>query len=86
MGKIEKLINKAKKSPQNLKFREFCSLLEYFDMECRNTSGSHRVYKRQKAPIFTLSIQDVNGMAKPYQIKQLFEKLQELGVLKERGK
>ena len=82
MGKIEKLIEKAKKSPQNLKFGEFCRLLEYFDMECRKTPGSHRVYKRKKTPIFTLSIQNVKGMAKPYQIKQLFEKLQEFGLLK----
>ena len=86
MGKIEKLIEKAKESPHNLKFREFCSLLEYFDMECRKTSGSHRVYKRKNSPIFALSVQNVKGMAKPYQIKQLFEMLQEFGLLKERGK
>ena len=83
MGKFEKLLNKALTAPQNLKFREFCFLLEYFGLELRNTKGSHCIYKRINSPRFTLSVQDSNGMAKPYQVKEFIDKLSELGLIEE---
>lgn len=83
MARFEKLLNKALSSPQNLRFREFCKLIELFDAELRNTSGSHRVYKRDKKPSFTQSVQDVGGMAKPYQVRQFIDKLLNLDLLEE---
>ena len=83
LGKFEKLLKKALTAPQNLKFREFCFLLEYFGMKLRNTKGSHYIYKRINSPRFTLSVQDSNGMAKPYQVKEFINKLSELGLIKE---
>ncbi len=83
MGRLDKLLNKALNSPKNLRFREFCTLIEYFDAVLRKTSSSHRVYKRGEEPQFTISIQDVDGMAKPYQVNQFINKLLELGLLKE---
>jgi len=38
------------------------------------------VYKREALPRFTLSIQDDDGMAKPYQVKQLLDKVREHGL------
>jgi hypothetical protein len=46
----------------------------------RNTNGSHIIYKRQTEPIFTLPIQNADGKAKVYQIKQLFDKLKEFEI------
>ena len=83
MGKLEKLLNKAQSSPQNLRFEEFCTLIKYFDAKLRKQPGSHRVFKREEKPRFTISVQDVNGMAKPYQVNQFINKLLELGLLKE---
>jgi hypothetical protein len=54
-----------------------------FDAELRKTSGSHRVYKRAVEPSFTMTVQDVGGMAKPYQVKQFINILLKLGLLKE---
>ncbi|MDY6953133.1 MAG: type II toxin-antitoxin system HicA family toxin [Thermodesulfobacteriota bacterium] len=80
MSKIEKLIETARVSPDNLRFRELCTLCRHFGMKRRKTKGSHRVYKREDPPRFTLSVQDNNGMAKPYQVKQLLDKVRELGL------
>jgi predicted RNA binding protein YcfA (HicA-like mRNA interferase family) len=64
LGRFDKLLNKALSSPQNLRFEEFCSLIEYFGAKRRKTEGSHRIYKREKEPTFTQSVQDVGGKAK----------------------
>ena len=82
MGKKEKLIKKALESPQNLRFGELQKLCEYFDMECRGKEGSHFMYKREKKPKFTQTIQDKKGKAKKYQVMQLINKLKLHNLLK----
>ena len=77
MSRIEKLIETARVSPDNLSFRELCTSCRHFGMKLRKTKGSHRVYKREDPPKFTLSVRDNDGMAKPYQVKQLFDKVRE---------
>ncbi len=49
-------------------------------MELRKKKGSHRTYKRELAPVFTLSIQDDDGKAKPYQVRQLLDKVRDHGL------
>jgi predicted RNA binding protein YcfA (HicA-like mRNA interferase family) len=71
LGKFDKIFNRALTAPQNLKFREFCFLLEYFGMKLRNTKGSHYIYKRINSLRFTLSVQDYNGMANPIKLRNL---------------
>lgn len=80
MSRIEQLIEKAVASPQNLRFTELCALCRYFGMKRRKTKGSHRVYKREDSPRFTLSIQDNNVKAMPYQVNQLLSKVRELDL------
>ena len=77
MSKIDKLIQRALTSPQNLRFDELCSLCRYFGMKRRRKKDGHIIYKREYPPIFTISIQDDGGNAKPYQVKQLLDKVGE---------
>jgi len=46
-------------------------------MRLRKKRGSHRIYKREDPPKFSLSIQDDDGKAKPYQVKELLDKIAE---------
>ena len=69
LGKFEKLLKKA--------------LTAHGGIEQFVKSGSHYIYKRINSPRFTLSVQDSNGMAKPYQVKEFINKLSELGLIKE---
>lgn len=80
MSQIEKLIQRATTNPENLRFEELCKLCRFFGMKYRKKGGSHKIYKRKKPPMFTLSIQDDNGMAKPYQVQQLLDKVEEHGL------
>jgi hypothetical protein len=49
-------------------------------MEKRGQSGSHVIYKRKVAPKFALSLQDDDGKAKPYQVREFLSKIEELGL------
>lgn len=77
MGRKEKLLQKAIENPKNLRFTELCSLAEYFGMGKRQNASSHVVYKRSERPFFSQSIQNVNGFAKQYQVRQLLRQLRQ---------
>lgn len=66
----KKLLDKALNNPKNLRFSEFCSLAEHFGLTKRPGKGSHIIYKWDGKPKFSISIQNKDGKAIPYQIKQ----------------
>ncbi len=73
MVKRNKLYDKAKNSPSNLKFVELCKLAEQVGFVLRNTSGSHHIYKRNN-PTGMMNFQPDTkdkSKAKQYQIDQL---------------
>ena len=80
VSRIDKLIQKALVAPQNLSFSELCTLCRHFGMKRRKGSGGHRIYKRESPPFFTLSIQDDDGKAKPYQVRQLLDNVKDHGL------
>jgi len=53
----------------NVSFSDMRRLVEAFGFELRRTSGSHHVYVHPDVPEL-LSLQEVRGQAKPYQIRQ----------------
>ena len=75
MGRKEKLLDKARNSPQRLRFSEFETLLNLCGWAFDHQTGSHRIwYSSTKV---RLSIQPTkNNEAKAYQVKQ-FLKIQE---------
>jgi hypothetical protein len=67
-----KLLRKALDSPQNLRFAEATKLTEAFGFYLDRINGSHHIFKR--AGISELiNLQNVRGMAKPYQVRQLIK-------------
>ena len=54
---------------QNVDFGDFCRMLEALGFGNVRTSGSHRIYAHDAIPEL-VNVQDVNGEAKPYQIRQ----------------
>lgn len=79
--KKEKLLEKAVNNPKNLRFSEFQKLLEFYGFEHVRTKGSHFLYKHsgfKKA----FPIEERNGFAKEYQIKQFLTMLEENDVIR----
>jgi len=71
MGKDKKLLGKAEINPSGLSFKEFQTLMSRFGWVLDHQSGSHQIwYSSQGARI---SVQNRNGMAKGYQVKQFLK-------------
>ncbi|MBI5874747.1 MAG: type II toxin-antitoxin system HicA family toxin [Deltaproteobacteria bacterium] len=72
MGNIQKLFDKAKNNPHDVRFDDMCRLAEHFGFTCRGGKGSHRVYTR-KGIYEILNFQNVKGKTKPYQVRQFLK-------------
>lgn len=69
-NRARKLLAKAIESPASLRFRDLVFLAEAFGFEYCRGKGSHRIFKCEGVSEL-LNVQDVNGMAKAYQVNQL---------------
>ncbi|MBI5450854.1 MAG: type II toxin-antitoxin system HicA family toxin [Gammaproteobacteria bacterium] len=68
MGKTEKLLEKARRHPENLDFGDFETLLGRLGWAMDRQAGSHRLWISPKGA--RLPIQPRGAQAKSYQIKQ----------------
>lgn len=76
MSKTEKLFDKVKNNPQDIRFDEICKLAEIFGFRYKGGKGSHKVYSK-KGITEILNFQNVRGKAKPYQVKQFLKIIEE---------
>ncbi len=84
MSKLEKLFVKAKNNPQNVRFDEICKLAELFGFKYKGGKGSHKVYSKKDIPEI-LNFQNVNGMVRPYQVKQFLKIIEDYNLTMKGG-
>lgn len=77
MGSFEKLLSKAKASQHNYDFDDLCKLAELSGFEWVRTNGSHKLYRHSSTPKL-MNFQDHHGKAKPFQVKQLLNIIEEI--------
>jgi len=65
-----KLLNKVLSGSRNIRFSEARLLAESFGFRLARVNGSHHIYVHPQIAEL-LNLQDVDGQAKPYQIRQL---------------
>jgi hypothetical protein len=75
MGKQEKLLTKALNSPDGLSFSDFQTLMSRCGWVLDHQTGSHQIWYSPKA--FRLSVQNRNGKAKGYQVRQFLARFAE---------
>lgn len=84
MPKCDKLLEKAKNSPNNLRFNELCKLAECYGWVFDRQNGtSHAIYLHPalgNTPGSLMNFQDDSGKAKRGQIRQLLNAIQELEI------
>ena len=56
---------------KNVKYSDFVVILEAFGFFRKRGEGGHSIYKNETVKEI-INIQNVNGEAKPYQIRQFF--------------
>jgi predicted RNA binding protein YcfA (HicA-like mRNA interferase family) len=64
-----KLLEKALSGAANFRFGDFVALVEAFGFNLDRCEGSHHIFKRPDIGT-RLNIQNCNGQAKPYQVRQ----------------
>ncbi len=83
MGKkerIEALHEKARRKPASLKFSEACALAEGVRFRLDRVKGSHHIFVHDRHKVL-LNFQKVRGQAKPYQVRQLLNCIEEFQLL-----
>jgi predicted RNA binding protein YcfA (HicA-like mRNA interferase family) len=80
--KKQKLLKKLLSGSKNIRFSEAEACAEAFGFQLKNISGSHHIYAHPGIPEL-LNLQNVKGKAKPYQIKQLLQLIEQYNLTME---
>jgi len=81
MKKAE-MYRQLKDHPKKVRFAHLCNVAKRFGFTCRGNRGSHRIYTRNDVREL-LNFQEVEGMAKAYQVKQFCKIIEDYSLLKE---
>ena len=65
-----RLLQKLLSGSRDIRFAEAVACAEAFGFRLSRINGSHHIYVHTNVPEL-LNLQNVNGQAKPYQVKQL---------------
>lgn len=73
MSKKQKLYKRIKNNQNNLRFQDFCVLMEHFGFVLMRVSGSHHLYQHQHIDEI-MNVQPTrDNLAKTYQVRQFLK-------------
>ncbi len=78
MASIEKLLGQMRSQPANVAFTDLKKVCEGFFGKPRNSGSSHCVFKTPWPGDPRVNIQNANGKAKPYQVRQVLQAIEKL--------
>lgn len=78
MTNIDKILEKMRLSPSNIRFVDVCKVCEHYFGEPRQKSTSHRIFKVPWITPPLINIQNFKGKAKEYQVRQILGAIEEL--------
>ncbi|MGP9490487.1 toxin HicA [Glutamicibacter sp. BW80] len=78
MSGIDGIEAKMRENPKNIKFTDIRKVCDAHFGIPRNRAGSHVIYKTPWPGDPRVNIQNKDGMAKPYQVKQVLEAIEKM--------
>jgi hypothetical protein len=75
---IEKIVERMRQNPKDVSFRDLRKVCDYY-FGVPRTTGSHSIYKTPWQGDPRINIQNDNGKAKAYQVRQVLEAMEKLG-------
>ena len=78
MAKIDDILAEMRRNPKGIRFRDLCQVCDFYFGAPRQTGGSHRLYKTPWQGDPRVNIQEHQGMAKPYQVRQVLKAIERL--------
>lgn len=76
------MIEELKRNPKNVRFDKLCNAAEAFGFLFKGGKGSHRIYVREGIREI-LNFQNVEGKAKPYQVRQFIKIVEKYYLVEE---
>jgi hypothetical protein len=76
VASIAKIVQAMRASPQSIRFGDLHKVCEHYFGEPRQTSGSHAVFKTPWPGDPRVNIQNDNGKAKAYQVRQVLKAIE----------
>lgn len=86
MPTVTDILEEMCNNPSGVRFAELCKVCDHFFGQARQTSGSHRIYKTPWIGDPRVNIQNSNGKAKVYQVKQVLKAIERMEVEHGTGK
>ena len=71
MSKIDVILDRIKRNPKNVRFRDLCRVCDFYFGLPRQENSSHRIYKTPWSGDPRINIQNDMGKAKVYLVKQI---------------
>lgn len=78
MSKIAKRLEQFQRAPASVSFDDLALVCQHFFGDPVGGSGSHRLYRTPWAGDPRVNIQNRNGQAKPYQVRQVLAAIERL--------
>jgi hypothetical protein len=78
MARIEKLLAQIKNNPKDVDFSDLVKVCDHYFGEPRQQGTSHCVYKTPWSGEPRVNIQEKNGKAKVYQVKQVLAAIEKI--------
>jgi len=69
-----------RQNPKGVRFADLCKVCDSYFGEARQKGSSHRIYKTPWQGDPRVNIQDCEGMAKAYQVRQVLRAIERLEV------
>ena len=80
---VEELRESIRNNPRGVRYADLAKLCDAYFGEPRQAGTSHRVYRKPWPGDPRVNIQNRNGMAKPYQVRQVLKAIEKLEALHE---
>lgn len=71
MASAEKIVDQMRREPANIRFFDLMKVCEEYFGKPRQSGGSHAIFKTPWAGDPRINIQNGNGKAKAYQVRQV---------------
>ena len=78
MTRAAKILGKMRDNPKGVRFIELRKICEFYFGKPRQGGSGHYVFKTPWPGNPRVNIQDKNGMAKPYQVRQVIKAIEKL--------
>jgi len=78
MAEVKDIVAQMRGNPKGIRFRDLCKVCDFFFGRARQGGSSHRVYKIPWRGDPRANIQNVKGMAKAYQVRQVLRAITRL--------